>query len=38
MAKYETRKLLTDFNTRPYYDDFDVDKNFLKVLFKPALL
>ncbi len=36
MAKYETRKLLTDFNTRPYYDDFDVDKNFLKVLFKPG--
>ncbi|MBA94857.1 MAG: hypothetical protein CMP21_03760 [Rickettsiales bacterium] len=36
MAKYETRKLLTDFNTRPYHDDFDVDKNFLKVLFKPG--
>lgn len=31
-----TRKLLTDFNTRPYYDDFDIDKNFLRVLFKPG--
>ena len=24
-----------DFNKAPYYDDFDKNKNFLKVLFKP---
>ena len=28
-----SRKLLTNFNAAPYYDDFDLDKNFLKVLF-----
>ena len=31
-----TRKLLTDFNSRPYFDDFDETKNFLRVLFKPG--
>ena len=31
-----TRKLLTDFNSRPYFDDFDENKNFLRVLFKPG--
>ncbi|MBP05799.1 MAG: hypothetical protein CL728_03515, partial [Chloroflexi bacterium] len=31
-----TRKLLTNFNARPYFDDFEVDKNFLRVLFKPG--
>ena len=31
-----TRKLLTDFNTRPYYDDFNVDKDFLRILFRPG--
>ena len=31
-----TRKLLTNFNASPYYDDFDINKNFLKVLFKPS--
>ena len=25
-----------NFNTGPYYDDFDVDKNFYKVLYKPG--
>ncbi len=31
-----TRKLLTNFNAKPYFDDFEVDKNFLRVLFKPG--
>ena len=31
-----TRKLLTNFNARPYFDDFEGDKNFLRVLFKPG--
>ena len=26
----------TDLNISPYYDDFDRDKNFYKVLFKPG--
>lgn len=25
-----------NFNTGPYYDDFDVEKNFYKVLYKPG--
>ena len=24
------------FNINPYYDDFDADKGFLRVLFKPG--
>ena len=27
----------TNLNVSPYFDDFDKDKNFKKVLFKPAL-
>lgn len=26
----------TNLNINPYYDDFDVDKNFYRVLFKPG--
>ena len=26
----------TDFNVTPYYDDFDEDKRFLRVLFRPG--
>jgi hypothetical protein len=26
-----------NFNTQPYYDDFDEDKNFHKILFKPGV-
>lgn len=26
-----------DFNTEPYYDDFDEDKNFHRILFKPGV-
>ena len=26
----------TNLNISPYYDDFNVDKNFYKVLFKPG--
>ena len=29
--------LNTDFNVSPYYDDFDEDKNFHRVLFRPAV-
>ena len=28
--------LTTNFNQDPYYDDFDDDKNFYRVLFKPG--
>jgi len=27
----------TNFNQDPYYDDFDENKNFHRVLFKPAV-
>jgi len=26
----------TNLNVNPYYDDFDADKNFYKVLFRPG--
>ena len=26
----------TDFNVTPYYDDYDEDKQFLRVLFRPG--
>ena len=26
----------TNFNANPYYDDFDEDKKFLRMLFKPG--
>ena len=29
--------ITTDFNVSPYYDDFDENKNFHRVLFKPAV-
>lgn len=29
--------LSTNFNVSPYYDDFDPDKNYHKVLFRPSL-
>ena len=25
-----------DFNTNPYFNDYDADKNFMQVLFKPG--
>jgi hypothetical protein len=28
--------LNTNFNVNPYYDDFDEDKKFLRMLFKPG--
>ena len=28
--------LSTDFNVNPYYDDYNEDKKFLKILFKPG--
>ena len=30
-------KFLTNFNSAPYYDDFDENKKFLKILFNPKL-
>lgn len=27
----------TNFNQNPYFDDFDIDKDFHKILFKPAV-
>jgi len=29
--------LETDFNVSPYFDDFDEEKNFHRILFKPSL-
>jgi len=29
-------KLTTDFNVAPFYDDFDEDKQYYRVLFRPA--
>lgn len=29
--------LVTDFNTNPYYDDFDRGKGFYRILFKPSI-
>jgi len=31
-----TRKLSTNFNVAPYYDDYDELKNFLRIVFNPA--
>jgi hypothetical protein len=28
--------LNTNFNVEPYYDDFDEDKNFHRILYKPG--
>ena len=28
--------LNTNFNVNPYYDDYDEDKKFLRMLFKPG--
>ena len=28
--------MTTLFNYDPYYDDFDEDKNFMRVLFRPG--
>jgi hypothetical protein len=30
------RKIVTNFNTSPYFDDFDEDKKFLRVLFRAG--
>lgn len=35
MAGYQTR--LATFQQRPYYDDYDVNKKFLQVLFRPGM-
>jgi hypothetical protein len=29
--------MATNFNTEPYYDDYDEDKGFYKILFKPGV-
>jgi hypothetical protein len=28
---------ITDFNTNPYYDDYDADKGFYRILYKPGI-
>ena len=28
--------LVQNFNVNPYYDDYDEDKKFLKMLFRPG--
>ena len=28
--------LTTNFNVDPYYDDFDDNKNFYRILYKPG--
>ena len=28
--------MTTTFNYNPYYDDFNEDKNFMRVLFRPG--
>ena len=37
MAIANTASLSTDLNVDPYYDDFDEDKNFHRILFRPGL-
>lgn len=29
-------ELITDFNTSPYYDDFDANNNFYRILYRPG--
>ena len=36
MANTANASLSTDFNVTPYYDDFDENKGFYRVLFKPG--
>lgn len=31
-----TTTLTTDFNVSPYYDDYDKEKNYYRILFKPG--
>ena len=28
--------MATNFNVKPYYDDYDSSKNFHRVMFRPA--
>ena len=28
--------LTTDFNVTPYYDDYTIDSNYYRILFKPG--
>lgn len=36
MANTSNSNLTTDFNVVPYYDDFDENKNFYRILYKPG--
>jgi len=36
MANVANSTLTTDFNVQPYYDDYDANKNYYKLLFKPG--
>lgn len=37
MATANNASLTTDFNVSPYYDDFDENKNFHRILYRPGL-
>ena len=37
MALANTGTLQTNFNVDPYYDDYNQNKNFNRLLFKPGL-
>ena len=32
-----TDKLTTNLNKAPYFDDFDEDNKFIRILFKPSV-
>ena len=36
MANVANTTLTTNFNSTPYYDDYDVDKNFYRILYRPG--
>ena len=36
MANVANTTLTTNFNDTPYYDDYDVDKNFYRILYRPG--
>jgi len=36
-AQSNTLSLATNFNTAPYYDDFNESKNFHRLIFRPGL-
>ena len=37
MAQANSQSLVTNFFVDPYFDDFNEDKNFHRVLFRPSV-